>query len=145
MYYLTSTGGCSYLLLKSIFEKFNNVNSYAITFIIRDKVNNSLVNIGRHFLVNHESSPTLLLHELYKLIDIKSAKYNFFVDDKIIVKIRTLQFKIKNVNGVQILPNIKRIDSVKRRISKANFVNYLILEFYHILWILNFTVIWLHQ
>lgn len=83
-------------ILTEIFSKFNDFNSYSISFLSWNESDNKIISLGGHFLVNKTTSCFDLLHEVYNSIDELSSRYNILIYEKITVKIRPINLLVKD-------------------------------------------------
>lgn len=113
-------------ILQDIFNKFNKLNSYAIVFLIRIS-DDTVVSLDRHYLVNNTTNVENLLQEVYKRIDFLTLKYNFEPKDQITVKIRPIQFKVKDPKfrsgRVKNTPNLPSgIIKLRKRLLTSDYI-----------------------
>lgn len=125
--------------LKSIFNEFNSINSYAIAFLVRNPRTNAKVSLDRHFLVNKSTDVEPIIQKVYERIDALSAKYGFEIGDVISVKVRALHFKVNDpkfvggkIKNTFNLPtdNIKNKNINYRLLSSDYIPHTMNLEFY---------------
>ena len=83
-------------VLEKILSEFNQFNSYSIAFLARNPRDNYIITLGGHFLVNKTTPCIDLLYEVYNKIDELSSRYEILLSDKITVKIRPINFLVKD-------------------------------------------------
>jgi len=132
-------------ILQSIFDDFQEGNSYAIAFIINCKSTGSVCTLDGHFLVNKTTSPEIILKQVYRRIDKYGKKYGFVSSDKIIVKLRPLRFKVKDpkypggrIQNTPYLPTTKKV-AISLKLLSSNYIPHSMdLSLYGV--ILNFDI-----
>ena len=114
--------------LEKIFYNFNKFNSYSIAFLARNPRDNSIISLGGHFLVNNTTSCQELLYEVYRKIDELSMRYEIYFSDKITVKIRPINFKVKDpvfkggrIRNTPSLPSDINLD-INYKLLSSNYI-----------------------
>lgn len=112
-------------LLRQVFNKFDRFYSYAVGVIVRNSETNTNVTLDKHFLVNYDSDPQVILHQIYNRIIILSERYLFDPMDKIFLKIRKPLFEW-NLEQLPVLKNKSELHMTlpkgQSKLSKHEFV-----------------------
>jgi len=135
--------------LQTIFDAFNEVNSYAIAFLVRNGRDNSIYTLDSHYLVNKTTNVEVILEKIYRRIDSLSGKYKFEGTDKITVKVRALHFKVKDptypggrIKDTSILPTSNNMN-IKYKLLSSNYIPHTMnLQFYGTLLNKKYNVFW---
>jgi hypothetical protein len=103
-------------LLRQLFMKLDKNFTYAVGVILRNVDSNTNISVDKHFLVNYNTDPLLILQQLYDRIVFLSEKYYLEPVDKLFIKLRKLNLKVKNP---VFLPVVKEKTSIHTTIPKG--------------------------
>nr|P33537.1 RecName: Full=Probable DNA polymerase [Neurospora crassa]CAA39046.1 putative DNA polymerase [Neurospora crassa] len=122
-------------LLRQLFMKLDKNFTYALGVILRNVDSNTNISVDRHFLVNFNTDPVIILQQIYDRIIFLSEKYYLVPVDKLFIKLRKLNFKVKNPVFHPIAKEKTNIHTTipkgKSKLSRAEFVPHTMdLKFY---------------
>lgn len=113
--------------LQKIFNNFKEINSYAIAFLVWSEIDNCVLSLDKHILVNKDSKALDIMKHIYYRISVLSNLYNFTEITIITVRIRPLNFKVKNPTFNTENINVKnevRFESNSFKKSNLKLFNY---------------------
>jgi hypothetical protein len=103
-------------LLGQELKKLDIAFSYALGVILRNVDSNTNITVDKHFLVNYDTDPEIILQQVYDRIIALSEKYYLQPVDKLFIKLRKLDIKLKNP---VFLPKVKDRSSIHTTIPKG--------------------------
>ena len=109
----------NYSALKDIIDNLDSNCSYAIAFIIRNSYDNTFKVLDKHYLINNTTDTQIILEKISLRIDALSALYNFYMSDTLSVRLRKLNFKVKDPSAISVSNCIRSSDSTFNKIKSS--------------------------